>query len=86
MVLYYVIVSYATETVLCQDIAIKDLWCKSYCQDHELTFLQPIVVSRHISSPLSLEHTCLLLFLSLTHGKDQCSDCLMEALVLVIDP
>lgn len=85
MVVYYVIVSYTTETVLCRNISIKDLWSKAQCQYHELTFMQTIVVSRHISSPLRLEHTCLL-FLSLTRGKDQYSDCLVEALVLVIDP
>lgn len=38
-----------------------------------------------IFSPLRIGHTFFLLFLSLTHGKGQYSDCLMQVLMLVID-
>lgn len=82
MVVYFV--TYATETVLCQYLAIKNLWSKAHFLCHELAFLLPIAVSRHISSPFRLQHTCLLLFLRLNHRKDQYSNSLMEVLGLVI--
>lgn len=84
MVGCYAFVNYNTE--LFQDIAIKYLWSTAHCQHHELPFFQRIVLTRNISSSLRLEQPCFLLFLSLTHEKDQYSNCLMEALLLVIDP
>lgn len=79
---YYV--TDATETVLCQDIAIKTLRSKARFLCHELAFLLPFVVFRHFSSPFRLEHLSFLLFLRLNHGKDQYSNSLREVLLLVI--